>query len=99
MPEKYAVDWAESGSVSPVDGNVDVYVTLENGRVFSATFFALGNIALLLERYRHTGECCSGLYLWASNMIIVSTLTKESVRSTIADLMASGEFEVAFAPA
>ncbi len=77
--------------LSPFDDNVDVEIKLDNGKLYSATFFTIENIKSLLYRYQKTGECSNGLYLWASDMIIVNELTEVIIRSTVADLIENGE--------
>jgi hypothetical protein len=80
----------------PLYDNVDVEVQLRDGRRFGATFFTLTNIQRLFEKNRNTGECASGLYLWAANMILVRDLSMATIEGTVEDLMAMDEFENAF---
>ena len=80
----------------PATDNLDVEVTLTDGRRFGATFFTLQNVRRLFEKNRATGECHGGLYLWAANMILVETLTMDVIRKTIADLLENGELFSAF---
>jgi hypothetical protein len=79
-----------------VNGNVDVEVRLDDGSRWSATFFTLDNIDALFAKNRVTGECASGLYLWATDMILVELLNESTIRRTIDDLRTSGEFTSAF---
>jgi hypothetical protein len=81
----------------PASDNLDVEVKLADGRRFGATYFTLQNIQRLFEKNRSTGECLNGLYLWASNMILVEHLTLDTIRSSVRDLLDSGEFFSAFA--
>jgi hypothetical protein len=80
----------------PSIDNLDVEVTLIDGRRFGATFFTLQNVRQLFEKNRATGECLGGLYLWAANMILVETLTMDVIRKTVVDLLGSGELFSAF---
>jgi hypothetical protein len=80
----------------PTADNVDVEVVFDSGEFYVATFFTLENIRGLMEKNRRTGECLGGLYLWASDMIIVERLTLDAVSRTVADLLVSGEFGAAF---
>jgi hypothetical protein len=80
----------------PMQDNVDVEVRLADGRRFGATFFTLHNLERLFEKNRTTGECAAGLYLWATNMILVRELSIEAVKTTVRDLMTNGEFDKAF---
>lgn len=82
--------------LDPADDNVDVYVTLPSGQRFSATFFTPRNVESLLDKNEATGECAKGLYLWASEMIVIRRLTEDSVLRAVGDLLDSGEFEAAF---
>ena len=95
---KYSVRFIPAdANPHPVDENIDVEVVFEDGAQYVATFFTLENIRELFEKNRKTGECAGGTYLWASQMIIVRTLTLENVSNAVADLIATGEFESAFA--
>lgn len=85
-----------SANPHPLDENIDVEVIFESGAFYVATFFTPENIRGLMEKNQRTGECLGGLYLWASDMIIVERLTPDAVSRTVADLLASGEFESAF---
>ena len=80
----------------PVDDNVDVEVAFETGEHFVATFFTVENIKSQLRKYQRTGECRNGLYMWATDMIIVQELTRDVIAQTVDDLIATGEFESAF---
>jgi hypothetical protein len=82
--------------VDPVAGNVDVEVRFDDGSPYAATFFTLSNLRLIFEKNEQTGDCKGGLYLWASNMVIVRELTETTISETVADLVAQGEFEGAF---
>ncbi len=82
--------------VDPTDDNVDVHVRMESGERYVATFFTLKNVQRLMDGYKQTGECSSGQYFWASDMVIIHDLTDETIRQTVEDLIASGEFKRAF---
>jgi hypothetical protein len=93
----YAIRWIEDEfGVDPNDDNVDVFVNFTNGVRYVATFFALANLRTLLEKYRQTGECAGGTFVWSTYMIVVEHLTREAVEKTVADLIATGEFGRAF---
>lgn len=77
------------------DSNVDVEVKLCSGVRYFATFFTIQNIASLLQRYKTSGECASGLYFWATDMILVEKLSVDVIRETIKDLISTGEIEIA----
>jgi hypothetical protein len=93
----YTINWVEDDfGIDPNDDNVDVVVNFETGERYAATFFTPQNIATLLERYRETGECEGGLYVWAAHMIVIEQLTKANVRRAVSDLIANAEFTRAF---
>jgi hypothetical protein len=75
--------------------NVDVEVRDAGGR-WSATFFTLDNLEALFMKNATTGECATGLYLWAADMILVRSLSEDVIVKTVADLRATGEFTRAF---
>ena len=56
---------------NPDNDNVDVEVIFKNNDRYAATFFTVKNIQYLLDTYKITGKCCSGLYMWAADMVIV----------------------------
>ena len=80
----------------PSIDNVDVEVTLADGGRFGATFFTLENLQRLFQKNRTTGECAGGLYLWATNMILVEKLTMDVIQKAVEDLLESGELSSAF---
>lgn len=82
--------------VDPANDNVDLEVRFDDGSRYAATFFTLDNLRSLLEKNKRTGECGSGLYFWASDMVILEKLTESSIIQTVEDLLTEGEFEVAF---
>ena len=73
------------------EGNVDVEVFIGNQK-YIGTFFTLKNIQSLLDSYKKTGECKNGLYFWASNMIIVESLSYDIIKCSIEDMISSKEF-------
>ncbi len=75
------------------DDNVDVEIVVDGLGRYAGTFFTLQNIATLFEKNQQTGECASGIYLWAANMIIVRDLRTETIRQTVEDLWRTGELE------
>lgn len=94
---QYEVTWINDDfGIDPVDDNVDVVVRFESGERFVATFFTLENLRSLMEKYKETGECAHGLYVWSTHMIVISRLTLENVERAVADLIENDEFDVAF---
>ena len=96
MSKSYTVKVIGAQVWDSEDDNLDVEVTFSDGRRFGATFFTLENIETLFRKNRKTGECAAGLYFWASDMILVRELSMITIERTVADLIATGEFETAF---
>lgn len=92
----YEVEILDHGQLDPDDDNVDVFVSFPDGRRYVATFFTIDNIRSLFAKNRETGECDGGRYFWASDMIIVERLDRETIERSVADLIRVGEFESAF---
>lgn len=49
-----------------------------------------------MKCYKKTGECAGGLYFWASDMIIVESLTEKTICKIIDHLLAEDEFGYIF---
>jgi len=77
--------------LDPIDDNVDVEIKMDDGRVYSATFFTMENIKRLLQDYQTSGECANGTYIWAADMIIVNRLTEKVIRESIDGLIKENE--------
>lgn len=77
------------------DDNVDVEILVPGMGRYAATFFTVENIASLFKKNKRSGECANGLYLWASDMILVETLTFDTIRRTVQDLIDTDELESA----
>jgi hypothetical protein len=92
----YVVEILDHGNLDADDDNVDVFVYFADGRKYFATFFTVSNIRSIMRKDRGTGECAGGLYFWASNMIVVERLDRETIERAVSDLMRSSEFEKAF---
>jgi len=82
------------GKIDPLDTNADVIVDLPDGRSFAVTFFTVRNLQSLMSKHRETGEAPYGLYMYATDMVVVETLTRESVDKAVAELVRSGDIEV-----
>lgn len=91
-----AEQWPD-GMWTPADANSDVIVTFENGERWVATFFSYQNILSLAKKNRETGECLSGKYFVATDMILIDEVSRERIEEVIADLIKESEFEKYFA--
>lgn len=78
-----------------LDDNIDVEIQLESGERYYATFFTIANIKSLFQKNRISGECRQGLYMWASDMILVEQLSQSVVEDTIESLIRTGELSIA----
>ncbi len=81
-----------AGDISD-ENNIDVQITLEDGRCFAATFFTIKNLSTLLRSYEKTGEGAGGVYIWAVDMIVVEKISDNVIVKTVRDLIVSGEIE------
>ncbi|WP_395316982.1 hypothetical protein [Variovorax sp. UC74_104] len=76
-----------------LDDNIDVRIELIDGRAFSLTFFTVSNLVTLMAHWGNTGECASGLYVWAKNMIVVQEISQAVIRKVAQDLVETGDIE------
>lgn len=88
----------EPGEWDPSNDNTDVSVTFADGAQWAATFFTYANIARLTEKNRRTGECMSGAYFWAKDMLLVDEVTRERIEAVVAQLLSEGTFPDIFSP-
>jgi len=95
-PEFELIIFEGSHSLDLLNDNVDVEVKLLDGSRYAATFFTLENIQQILHRYKKTGECRGGLYLWASDMIVTEKLSRDIILESVVDLLKNGELSHAF---
>ncbi|MBL0028897.1 MAG: hypothetical protein IPO95_07475 [Rhodanobacteraceae bacterium] len=82
--------------VSNDNDNVDAVVTLPTGESRTVTFFTLKNISSILAGYAATGECLSGKFFWAKDMVIVRDLSRATIEAVVAEMIQNGEYDVAF---
>lgn len=76
--------------------NTDVFVTFEDKSRWVATFFTYSNIGKLTEKNKRTGECMSGAYFWASDMVLIDQVSRARIEEVIRYLLQEGEFEGPF---
>ncbi len=101
MSREYTL-WIEAeecgpGEWTPTDDNTDVIITFADASRWVATFFSYANIRMLTEKNRRTGECLSGAYFWASDMILIDEVSRPRIEEVIHYLIQKGEFEAVFA--
>jgi hypothetical protein len=68
--------------------NIDLNIILPNGLVFFSTFFTISNIKTLIVKDNE-------VYFWATDMVIVKNLTKETIKSTVHRMINDGYLELA----
>ncbi len=95
--------WIESedngaiiGGKLETNDNSDVIVTFTNDSRAIATFFTYQNIEFLRIKNKETGECLSGRFFWASDMIIVDKINRQEVEEIIYHLISEDEFDLIF---
>lgn len=90
--EKGAMIGGELGA----NDNSDVIVTFADGSKAIATFFTYKNIEFLRQKNKETGECLSGKFFWASNMILVEKISRQTVEEIVNHLLSEDEFYLVF---
>ncbi len=95
--------WIESEDKGPIiggqkftDDNSDVMVTFSDGKKYVATFFTYDNVKTLTEKNKRTGELLSGKYFWASDMILVDRIDRDTIEKVIDDLISEKYFDQLF---
>lgn len=77
-----------------LDDNVDAQFVLRDGTVRLATLVTLQNVTTLMQRWRNTGECGGGKYLYVPDMIVVPSLAAEDIVAAAEALGEESLFEV-----
>lgn len=72
------------------DSNIDVYIMVDESDIFCATFFTLKNVQKLMNTNLSSQGNSAGLYFWASDMIIITSITLENIINTVKDLIVDG---------
>ena len=86
-----AEEWVP-GEWTPDDDNTDVIVTFSGGSKWVATFFSYDNIKTISSKNQKTGECLSGRFFWATDMILIDRVTRERIEEVIIHLIDEGDF-------
>ena len=83
--------WFESDTwtepYDELDSNMDTILTLDDGTIWTATFFTYQNILSLTRKNKKSGECLHGLYFCSAGMILIERLNKSNIQSVISDLL------------
>ncbi|MBT2622620.1 hypothetical protein [Chryseobacterium sp. ISL-6] len=70
------------------DDNIDLNIIIPSGQVFFSTFLTILNINNLMIRD-------NDLYFWATDMIIVKNLMKETIKSSVSKMISDRYLESA----
>lgn len=89
-------EWGTPSELNPADGNTEVFVTLDDGSIWTATFFSYRNIATRVESDKSSGECLGGKYFWAWDMILVDEVTRERIEEVVRHFFEERSFTGAF---
>ena len=85
------------GEISdPLDDNVDVEVSFDDGKKYVLTFFTINNVHTIMSRHALSGESMGGNYFWCCDMIIVRRLDDVTIRGAIEDMLNRDCFFKAF---
>ena len=90
-----AEEW-EAGQWQSNDCITDVIVTLTDGTRCVAGFCTYRHVNTLREQCAESGECLSGKYLWASDLILIDDTARPHIAAVVEDLIAKDELTSAF---
>jgi hypothetical protein len=90
-----AEHWAE-GEWDIYDDNLDVIVTFTDRSRWIASFFTYQNIQRLREKNQQTGECMSGTFFKASDMVLIDIVSRERIEQVIEYAIENEEFTFLF---
>ncbi|MGW5732934.1 MULTISPECIES: hypothetical protein [Streptomyces] len=78
--------------------NVDVFVTLEDESLWTATVFTVAEVERLMKLWAGTDEALGGRYFWVLDGLIVRDPGIDSMTDVITGLIENGEFSEIFHP-
>lgn len=76
------------------DANTDVIVEFDDKSKYSMTFFTYQNVQTLRDNNKSSGECLSGKYFCATDMILISEITKETIIEVIEYMISRDEISL-----
>ncbi|CCF15418.1 protein [Brevibacillus laterosporus GI-9] len=92
--------WIESeeceAEFDPYDDNTDVIVSFPDRTRYIASFFTYKNIETLTKKNQTSSENMSGLYFWASDMVLVDNVKPETIEAIVDHLIAEENFDTLF---
>jgi hypothetical protein len=73
------------------EGFVDIDLDTTDGRRFLGTFGTLEDVAMVMERWRSSGESLNGRYFWMTDLVLVDVLNAETIVQVVEEMAATGE--------
>ena len=95
--------WIESENKGPIvngqlytDDNQRRHCNSKRRKKYVATFFTYDNVRTLTEKNKKTGELLNGKYFWASDMILVDRIDRDTIEKVIDDVIKENSFDQLF---
>lgn len=85
-------NWKDS--FNKEDANSDVIFELDDGSKWAVTFFTYKNIETLRKKNELTGECLCGKYFCATDLILISVMSKELIKEVILEMIKNDEIKL-----
>ncbi len=95
---RFELVWNSPEALNPEREVIDVRLTTNDGKNYSANFVARGFLDWVFEKNKKTGECAEGTYFAVPRMIVVERIDEVSVRKTIDDMINNWEIDNYFSP-
>lgn len=73
------------------DDSSDVIFELDDGSKWAVTFFTYKNIETIRKKNQLTGECLGGTYFCATDMVLISELSEDTIKKVLQEMLASDE--------
>lgn len=77
--------------------NTDVIVQLNTGEKYIASFFLFKKIEVIKKGNLKSGAFLNGKYYWSKNMLLIDSISIESIKLVIQHLIDEGDFNQVFA--
>ena len=84
---------SKENRASEYDGITDVIVTLDDDSKWFASFFSYQEIASIVEKNKQTGECLSGKYLWATDLVMTDEVSRARIEEVVSHLLCEDPLE------
>ena len=90
---EFEIDIPDKKHFNPLNEAVDVTLITKQGEKYSANFITREFLDYIFDKNKKTKECANGTYFCMPNLIIVNEIGKESIKTTIDDLIKNQEIE------